>query len=204
MHTKPISVGELFATFRNRPRRQRIATYVSVPSVVFLLAITLGLVARRGGTAAFQTGETPEQFLPGSSMTAAEIFLNNSRVLLAILVGGIFTLSLGVLFVSLFNGIHIGSGIGILTASYGPTTAIAAVAPHGFLEVAAYVVAGSVSVRVSLLVVAARAEGGDPGPRMRDVLAESLALVLLAMVLLATAAVIESNVTPSIVRWIAS
>lgn len=202
MNEKPLTFGELLATFRTRPQRHRMATYISVPSVVFLLAVTLGLVSARGGAAGFPSGKTADQILPGSSMTAVEIFLNNARVMVAILIGGVLTLSLGMFLVSLLNGIHIGAGIGFLADSYGPATAVAAVAPHGLIEVAAYVVAGSVSVRISLLVLARRTEMPGRTPRTRDVLTGSVTMTLLALGLLAAAAVVEATVTPSIVGWL--
>lgn len=203
MQPDHVSVGTLLQKIERQPGRWRTTAYAAIPLSTLLLALLLGAISQ-GGTARAPTVVSPDRVLPGSGMTAVEIFSNNARLMGAILVGGILTLSLGTFFLYIINGVYVGSGIAFLVSSYGPMTAIAAVAPHGLFELAAYVVAGSVAFRLSVLFMASGEDGSLRGKVSRAVILESLMLVALALALLAIAAVIEATVTPAIVTMIGS
>lgn len=182
--------------------RGRLTLYMVVPSVVFLAAFLVSLSAGTGnGFVAANTRAT--DIIPGGNMTAWEIFQNNVLVLLAILVGGTLTFALGAFVLLVVNALHFGSGVGFYLGSYGELTAIAAFAPHGVFEVVAFLVATSVSIRVSVLLATRRALGRSIDLE-RDTARELAALTALAFVLVALGAVVETTVTPALVHWVGS
>lgn len=206
MQAEPKSVGQLFETFERKSPLAGTGTYLAVSALALFLPLAFGLVAVGRGFA--RRPDIPaERMIPGSTLTASEIFLNNARIVLVVLVGGVLTLSLGAFLVHLLVGVQLGRGIGFLVSAYGPTTATVAVVPHGVFEVAAYVVAGGVALRVAALVFVCRERAERTRPFARLVFGEAATLVCLAglaLVLLATAAVIETTVTPELVRWMAA
>lgn len=185
------------ALFEREAFSERLATHAILPGGVFLATFLASLsVGLANGVATASLSST--NLLPGAEMTAWEIFSNNARVLLAILVGGLLTFTLAAFVVLLVNALHFGSSVGFLLGSYGPETAVAAFGPHGVFEVAAFVVAASVSVRVTVLLAARRVPGRGHVVE-RDTAVELAGFVLLAFALLALAAVVETTVTPVVV-----
>jgi uncharacterized membrane protein SpoIIM required for sporulation len=133
---------------------QRLCRHAALPALVFLAAFVASV--RFGGGGAIGAGTDAASYLPGANASAWEIFANNARVLAAIVVGGTITFTLGSILVLFVNAAHFGRGVGWLAESYGPTTAVAAFAPHGLLEVAAFLVGTCVALRFTVLVIAAQ------------------------------------------------
>lgn len=183
----------LLAAFERRSLRTRWLAYAALPSATFALAFALGVSSP---TLAARPATTAEQFMPGSGMSALEIFLHNARLLTFVLGGGILTFSLGGLLLLLVNGANVGSGTAFFASSYGYDAALVGVFPHGSLEIVAYVLAATVACRVSVLAVAW--QGGDVQPFDRRTLAELVGTACLAFGLLAVAAIIEAHVSPAV------
>lgn len=190
-------VSRLVSAFEHPGFCQRLCRHAVVPSLVFLLAF---LASVRFGGATVSTATTDAaRYLPGANATAWDIFANNARVLAAIVVGGTVTFSLGAILVLFVNAAHFGRGISWLAESYGPAAAVAAFAPHGLLEAAAFLVGAAVAVRFAVLFAATQIPQERP-PFRRGTVLEITGMVAVAVALLALAAVVETTVTPVLVE----
>lgn len=194
-------INDVIDTFEQPVFLQRATVYMAVPAAVFLAAF---LASLSGGTSngIGDVNMAASDIIPGGNMTAWEIFQNNARILLGILVGGTLTFSLGSFVLLMLNGSHFGSGIGFYLGSYGNVTAVAAFAPHGVFEVVAFLVAASVVLRVSVLLATWRVFGRETVLVERDTALDLAALTVVAFALVALGAMVETTVTVAFVGWV--
>jgi uncharacterized membrane protein SpoIIM required for sporulation len=124
---------------------------------------------------------------------ASGIFTNNIRVTFLVFAGGVL-FGLGTAVVSVYNGVVIGTVVGLASGAGNGAAVVELVAPHGFLELSCIAVAGAAGFRVGLAVI-------DPAPRTRvaALVAEARVgaeVVLGTMPWLVVAGLVEGFVTP--------
>ena len=133
-----------------------------------------------------------------SSRPAAEfstqVLVNNIQVSFFAFAGGIL-LCVGTAALLIFNGINIGSVLGVFLHAGEAPKFFGLILPHGFLELTAVTIAGAAGLRLGWTVIA-------PGDRPRgEALAEegrrSIVIVLGLMLCFIVAGIIEGFVTPS-------
>lgn len=187
-------------TFEQPVLRRRVGMYLVPPAAVFLGAFIVGLSA--GSTHGIVNVRThPTDIIPGGRMTACAIFQHNARILVTILIGGSLTLTLVTFGLLIINAINFAYGVGFLVRAYGELTAIAAFAPHGVVEVMGLLLAASVSMRVSVLLLMWRVPGRSIDTE-RAVAFELAVLTALGFALIGLAAVVETTVTVAVVNWV--
>jgi uncharacterized membrane protein SpoIIM required for sporulation len=121
------------------------------------------------------------------------IFTNNIRVAFLVFAGGVL-FGLGTAVVDVYNGVIIGTVIGLASGAGNGSAVVELVAPHGFLELSCIAVAAAAGFRVGWGVI-------DPGPRSRAaaLVAEARAgaeVVLGTIPWLVVAGLVEGFVTP--------
>jgi uncharacterized membrane protein SpoIIM required for sporulation len=141
---------------------------------------------RTGGTS---LGLTPAE----SSDMATKIFTNNIRVAFFAFAGGI-TFGLVTAAVLLFNGLLVGTLLGLSLSAGNGEPFLALVAPHGLLELSCIAVAGMAGLRIGWAVIA-------PGHRPRAAVVQEEAraageLALGTAAWLVLAGIVEGFVTP--------
>lgn len=179
---------------------RRLTPYMVVPAAVFLGAFLVSLSA--GAIEAPINLHVDSTYtLPGANLTPLEIFTNNATLLATILIGGTVTFTLGTFLLLIINALHFSSGIGFLLDSYGELGAIVGFLPHGVFEIAAFLLAANVSVRLSVLLATwhVRGWGGWPDDRIVRAIATRVGL---AFALIAVAAIVETTVTVALVSAI--
>jgi uncharacterized membrane protein SpoIIM required for sporulation len=152
------------------------------------------------------TGLLPQQFrhagdagggglLSGGEQAAfsSAIFTNNIRVTFLVFAGGVLC-GLGTAVVSVYNGVIVGTVVGLASGAGNGSAVVELVAPHGFLELSCIAVAAAAGFRVGLAVI-------EPGPRTRMAALVSEArvgaeVVLGTMPWLVVAGLVEGFVTP--------
>ncbi len=120
----------------------------------------IGVVPKQFQPAAQPSGPreslTPEQ----QSAFSALVFTNNIQVSFLAFAGGI-AVGLGTVAVLLYNGLLLGSVLGVATSAGNGGTLIAFVAAHGVLELSCIAVTSAAGLRLGWAIV-------DPGPRRRS------------------------------------
>ena len=116
-----------------------------------------------------------------------EVFLNNWKVAAMCSLGGLFHVVPPL--AALVNGLV----LGLVTARLEPLEAAILIAPHGAVELPAFVLSVAAGMRLSFYL-ATRREGLTEALRRAALIAVGLAIPLLA------AAVIEAFVTPQLAR----
>jgi uncharacterized membrane protein SpoIIM required for sporulation len=152
------------------------------------------------------SGLLPEQFrhagdagrgaLTGGGDQAAfssAIFTNNIRVTFLVFAGGVLA-ALGTAVVDVYNGVIIGTVVGLASGAGHTSSVVELVAPHGFLELSCIAVAAAAGFRVGWAVI-------DPGPRARvaalvEEARTGVEVVLGTMPWLVLAGLVEGFVTP--------
>ena len=124
---------------------------------------------------------------------SSAIFTNNIRVAFLVFAGGVL-FGLGTAAVDVYNGVIIGTVIGLASGAGNGAAVVELVAPHGFLELSCIAVAAAAGFRLGWAVI-------DPGPRARAaaLVAEARVgaeLVLGTMPWLVLAGLVEGFVTP--------
>lgn len=127
------------------------------------------------------------------------IMLNNLRALLLMFLGTITggLLSLFGLFV---NGLVVGAVVGITVQETSWVVILAALLPHGVIELTAFFMAAAIGLRVPHRI-ARYLTGYDETPLTRAELVELGILSVAMVVMIVVAAWIEANVTPSVIEW---
>jgi uncharacterized membrane protein SpoIIM required for sporulation len=128
-----------------------------------------------------------------SSSMAAQIFTNNIRVAFFTFAGGI-TLGLLSGYSLVFNGLLVGTLLGLATSAGNTTPFLVLVTPHGVLELSCIIVAGVAGLRMGGAVIA-------PGRRRRSVVLQEEARAAAELALgtaawLVVAGLVEGFVTP--------
>lgn len=128
------------------------------------------------------------------------IMLNNLRVLVMVLLGSV-TLWLISLLVLAVNGLMVGGVVAIVVQQTSWTVILAALLPHGIIELSAFFVAASISLRVTHRLIR-YGLGYDETPLTRTELKELAVLVVVLALLIVVAAWIEVNVTPWVLEQV--
>lgn len=127
----------------------------------------------------------------------AAIFLNNAIKALVVIVLGFAFGIVPVVFLAV-NGVIIGLVVGLVVGMAGPWVAVAALAPHGVIEIPALLLASALGLRVAGAVIK-RITGrpANPGWEFKNGLVVYAKFVLPALFV---AAVIEVFITPLLIR----
>lgn len=157
-------------------------------------AAAIGLVPQR-----FRAASDPHvRHLPLGAATqavlASSIFTNNIGVSFMAFAGGL-TLGLGTLAVLAYNGIMLGTLVGITLQAGSFPVLVRYVVPHGLLELSCIAVSGAAGLRLAWAVI-------DPGVRARGASLRAEARPAVALVLgtapwLVVAGLTEGFLTPS-------
>jgi stage II sporulation protein M len=128
------------------------------------------------------------------------IMFNNLRALLLMFLGSVTggLLSLFGLFV---NGLIVGAVVGIVVQEASWVVILAALLPHGVVELSAFFMAAAIGLRVPHRT-ARYLTGYDETPLTRVEAFELVVLGLLMAVMIVVAAWVEVNVTPEVVRMV--
>jgi uncharacterized membrane protein SpoIIM required for sporulation len=121
------------------------------------------------------------------------IFTNNIRVAFLAFAGGVLG-GLGTAVVEVYNGVLVGTVLGLASEAGNGAQVVELVSPHGFLELSCIAVAAAAGLRVGWAVI-------DPGPRTRaaalaDEARHGAELVLGTVPWLVLAGLVEGFVTP--------
>jgi stage II sporulation protein M len=142
-------------------------------------------------------GDSP---LAGVEFTFPSIMFNNLRALLLMGMGAVTggLLSLFGLFV---NGLLVGAVVGLVVQETSWAVVLAALLPHGVIELSAFFMAASIGLRVPHRIVRYLFEWDEtPLTRAEAVELAVLSFVMIGMIVVA--AWIEVNVTPDIVELV--
>lgn len=169
--------------------------YVQLSAILFAIGGIIGVVIAALGIdlfAALGFDDFFEEALP-EELTTATILINNSIVFLLAVIG-VLTFGLLTAIILVFNGLVVGYVVVPAAQDAGVGFVIAAILPHGILELPAFFVASAVALRLIHRFVQ-RIRGDretvlSPGDPKRLVL-----LLGVAWIVLAIAAVIEVHVT---------
>jgi uncharacterized membrane protein SpoIIM required for sporulation len=125
---------------------------------------------------------------------------NNLRALALMFLGSVTggALSLFGLFV---NGVLVGAVVGVAVKGTSWAVVLAALLPHGVIELSAFFVAAAVGLRVPHRLLRYLL-GYDETPLTRTELVELAVIGAVTVVMIVVAAWIEVNVTPSVIEWV--
>lgn len=173
--------------------------------VLFVLTSLLGYQASlapgggetsRSAIEALAKALSPMTKLDPPLMMAA-IFLNNAIKALAVIVLGFAFGIVPILFLAV-NGVITGLVMGLVVVMAGPWTAVAALAPHGVIEIPALLLAAALGFRVAGAVMGRMiGRPTHPGLDFKNGLVVYAKFVLPALFV---AAVIEVFITPLLIR----
>jgi len=131
-------------------------------------------------------------FTPNPLELALRIFLNNARVALIVAALSPSVVAPGILVFA--NGVVLGIALTYAAARFGWSAALAAVLPHGVIEIPALLLTAAASTSLGIAIWrAALGRKREPWRKALSRFAKALALSLL---LFAAAALIEAVVTP--------
>jgi uncharacterized membrane protein SpoIIM required for sporulation/ABC-type transport system involved in multi-copper enzyme maturation permease subunit len=137
--------------------------------------------------------------LPTQAGIMTYIFWNNARVLLAAAVLGFFTFGIGGLLITPTFFVIGYAASQILLAGYDPMLLVAALAPHGIVEIPAVFLASAASVRLGASITRPP-QGMTVGQGMQQALGDTVKIgVGLVLPGLLIASFIEAFITPGIV-----
>lgn len=128
------------------------------------------------------------------------IMLNNLRALLLMGLGAV-TGGLLTLFGLAVNGVIVGGVVGIVIEEASWVVILAALLPHGIIELSAFFVAAAIGLRVPHRL-ARYLTGYDETPLSRVELFELAVIGIVLVIMIVVAAWIEVNVTPDVVRMV--
>ncbi|PSP65478.1 hypothetical protein BRC79_08535 [Halobacteriales archaeon QH_8_67_27] len=145
-------------------------------------------------------GEMPNDS-PLPELSFVPLLLNNLRALLLIGLGAV-TGGLLSVFGLVVNGALVGAVVSFVVRQSSWVVVLAALAPHGVLELSAFFVAASIGLRVPHRVVRYLL-GWDDRPLTRVELFELAVVSVVLVAMIAVAAYIEVYITMDIVEWVA-
>lgn len=195
---------------------ERYRSLVLLLTLFFAIGVIFGALAVRsiadhdraevlrlvsGSLSAMQRPETA-----GSARILQQALLRNLAFLGALWVLGISVVGVfGVMLVALFRGVVSGFVVAFLASGFGLKgvgLALLVHLPHTLLEVPAIIIGGTASVAFSLQVVRSWKEGRRV-PHFYPVLADYTVTLLVMGILLFAAGVVESYISPALVRYTA-
>jgi len=145
-------------------------------------------------------GEMPNDS-PLPELSFVPLLLNNLRALLLIGLGAV-TGGLLSVFGLVVNGALVGAVVSFVVRQSSWLVVLAALAPHGVLELSAFFMAASIGLRVPHRVVRYLL-GWDERPLDRVELFELAVISVLLVAMIVVAAYIEVYVTLEVVEWVA-
>jgi len=174
--------------------------------LVAALAVFFGTAF--GGYAVFGALPIEElaQVVPGDGpladveFTFPSIMFNNLRALLLMGLGAI-TGSLLTLFGLFVNGLLVGAVVGIVIQEASWAVVLAALLPHGVIELSAFFMAASIGLRVPHRI-ARYLMAYDEKPITRAEAVELAVLSVIMIVMIVVAAAIEVYITPDVIEWV--
>ncbi len=146
-----------------------------------------------------QAGLPSDNPLP--ELSFVPLLVNNLRALLFIALGAV-TGGLLSLFGLVVNGALVGAVVSFAVRQTSWAVVLAALLPHGILELSAFFVAASIGLRIPHRVVRYLL-GWDETPLSRVELFELGVLAVVLVLMIVVAAWIEVNVTLDVVEWVA-
>jgi stage II sporulation protein M len=145
--------------------------------------------------------------IPGDSsplgdidFTFPSIMFNNLRALLLMGMGAV-TGGLLTLFGLFVNGLLVGAVVGLVIQEASWAVVLAALLPHGVIELSAFFMAASIGLRVPHRIVR-YLMAYDETPITRAEAVELGVLSAIMIVMIVVAAWIEVNVTPDVIEWV--
>ena len=138
--------------------------------------------------------------LAGVEFTFPSIMFNNLRALLLMGLGAV-TGGLLTLFGLFVNGLLVGAVVGIVVQEASWAVVLAALVPHGVIELSAFFVAASIGLRVPHRIVR-YLMAYDERPLTRAEAVELAVLSVVLVVMIVVAAWIEVYVTPDVIEWV--
>jgi len=142
-------------------------------------------------------GESP---LANIEFTFPSIMFNNLRALLLMGMGAV-TGGLLTLFGLFVNGLLVGAVVGLVIQEASWAVVLAALVPHGVIELSAFFMAASIGLRVPHRI-ARYLMAYDETPITRSEAVELGVLSVVMIVMIVVAAWIEVNVTPDVIEWV--
>lgn len=170
-----------------------------VSTAIFVISIFIGYIFS-GSIDPFVTKamSTLKGKFSKQGISTVSIFLNNIYSASVIYIGGLF---LGIItFISLFSN---GLILGYLANKIPPVAFIILIAPHGIFEIPALILAGAAGFRLTSMVINIIKSLLNKKPVSENYweFKDSLALFAIAAVLFFIAAIIEANITFSLVDY---
>ena len=167
-------------------------------TATFLLGLAAGLVMPEGW-ARLVMGLARELvqrvYVPDPLQLALRIFLNNARaVLLMVALSPIVPVPA---LITMANGVFLGVAFRYAASATSLEAAVLAVAPHGVIEIPAFLYAAASATSFGVPLWRKAFGGRGSWPKILGGLARAVALALL---LLALAALVEALVTPALLR----
>lgn len=174
---------------------------------VFSLAFLIGFFAVRDNP---DIGTTLMSFFNdtvASSMVekppfqmAGILFMNNLGACLLLFIGGAAFGSITFLILAV-NGVVIGAVLETARSLKGFSFVVAAVLPHGLLEIPSFIIAGTLGFALAQAMVRELAVGSDAAGTARQLAKTFFVLVI---PLIACAALVEAFITPEVIRLVVS
>jgi uncharacterized membrane protein SpoIIM required for sporulation len=138
--------------------------------------------------------------LAGVEFTFPSIMFNNLRALLLMGLGAV-TGGLLTLFGLFVNGLLVGAVVGLVIQETSWTFVLAALLPHGVIELSAFFMAASIGLRVPHRI-ARYLMAYDEKPITRTEAVELAVLSVIMIVMIVVAAAIEVYITPDVIEWV--
>ena len=202
--------GNYTESIINLYRRNKI--FLITSAAIFFLSILIGIIT------GYFLPETTGHYLTlqvkelGSHVekTTLSIFLNNFKAALLIYAGGLVgIITAGILSV---NGFLYGAFLGYfahggILSHYGvdtPKDFLIYTVPHGIIEIPALIISGAAGFRLTSAIFGLIKSiiRKKPADEHYWKLKDSLALLVIAVILLFIAAIIEANITPTLGNYI--
>lgn len=189
-----------------------IRRYVLVCALVMLLGGAIGFAVSSPATGVAespnQDGGATQPPTEGSDATQPpdlgfiELLLTNSSVAAFLILGSV-TFGLLTVLVLAFNGFVLGSLAATAVANGEFGIFVILLFTHGFLELPALIIAGAVGLRVAVAGYQ-HLRGGREDLLTSAELRDIQSLVIAIVVMLFCAAIIESQITAHLARWLAT
>jgi len=168
-------------------------TLIMITIVIFCISVVIGGIFETVVPTSLN-GSHDGTDVPGPLF----FFVNNSRLAVALLVG---SLSFGIVTILILfqNGALLGASLVAMHRSVGPVTAAVIVTPHGVIEFLAFCLAAAAGLKAPYEIVLYLFEAEKTILQRSEVI-DIIKLFVVSVVLLGIAAVVESRVTPTLLR----
>lgn len=175
---------------------RRWAVYWVAAAGLFLAAATVGAVVGTHRQSFVVPVRSPGDQVPRTD--AVTLFVHNTRIGLTT-AAGVLLFGLPTVFLLAFNGFLFGATMADAAGTLGVARAVALVVPHGVFELPALWFAGAIGLRW-LHLFWDLASGGSYQTGVPRAIVDSLAALVVVVLLFAVAAVVEASVTLPVAR----